>query len=162
PAVNPPRSLSFLSRFDGGGEGDVARILSSARFRGRGHGWLLSHRFREIHGFYVANEPSPWRPSFRHMLAEQISQVRSDFIAIRFQSEVASVEQVELQRLQVAFVRLCPLSRKDLVVPAPDDQHRGLVLAEIRLPLRIQRRIAAVTQEQVELYFVVPRPVEQK
>ena len=52
-----------------------------------------------------------------------------------FQGEVAGVEQVKLQRLEVALVRLGPGGRENLVVLAPRDQHRRLVLAKILLPL---------------------------
>ena len=67
-----------------------------------------------------------------------------------------------LQRLQVALVRLGPGGREDLIVLAPGDQHRRLVLAEILLPLRIQRRVAAVAEEQVELDLVVALAVKQE
>ena len=96
------------------------------------------------------------------MLAEELPHQLGDLVAVRFQGEVAGVEQVELQRLQVRLVRLGPGGREDLVVLAPGDQHRRLVLAEVLLPLRVQRRVAAVAQEQVELDLVVPLAVEQE
>ena len=34
--------------------------------------------------------------------------------------------------------------------------------AEVRLPRRVQRRVAAVAQEQIQLDFVVARPIEQE
>ena len=96
------------------------------------------------------------------MLAEEFPHQLGDLVAVRFQREVAGIEQVELQRLQVSLVRLSPCGRKDLVVLAPDDQHRRLVLAEILLPLRIQRRVAAVAEKHVELNLVVAWSVEQE
>ena len=97
-----------------------------------------------------------------HVLAEELPHQLGDLVAVGFQGEVAGVEQVELQRLQVALVRLGPGGGEDLVVLAPDDQHRRLVLAEVLLPLRVERRVAAVAQEQVELDLVVALAVEQE
>src|SRR5258708_916585 len=84
---------------------------------------------------------------FAHVLAEERAHQPGDLVAIRLQGEVAGVEQVVLQRLQVALVRLGPGGWKDLVVLSPGDQHRWLMLAEILLPLRIQRRVVAVAEE---------------
>ena len=55
-----------------------------------------------------------------------------------------------------------PAGGKILIVLSPHDQHRRLVLAEVFLPRRVQGRIAAVAQEQVELNLVVPLAVEQE
>src|SRR5215831_3506352 len=97
-----------------------------------------------------------------HMLAKELSHQLGDLVAVRFQGEVAGVKQVVLQRLQVALVWLGPGGREDLVVLPPRDQHRRLVRAEVLLPRRVARRIAAVAEEQVELDLVVPLAVEQK
>src|SRR5882672_11301680 len=75
---------------------------------------------------------------------------------------MSGVEQVKLQYFPVALVRLGPGRREDLVVLPPGDQHRRLVLAEILLPLRVPRWVAAVTEEQVELDLVVPLAIEQE
>ena len=56
-----------------------------------------------------------------HMLAKELSHQLGDLVAVRFQSEVAGIEQVILQRLQVSLVRFGPGSRKDLVVLPPRD-----------------------------------------
>src|SRR5437763_16709349 len=90
----------------------------------------------------------------RDMLAEEFPHQRGDLVAIRLQREVACVEQVKLEGLQVALVRFGSVGRKDLVILAPGDQHWRLVLAEVLLPLRIEWRVAAVAQEQVELNLV--------
>jgi hypothetical protein len=93
--------------------------------------------------------------------AEEIAHEPSDQVAFAFQGEVAGFEQVELYRLEVSPVSLGPGRRKDLVVRAPHDQHRRLVLPEVLLPLRVQRRVTAVAQEQVELGFVVALAIQQ-
>src|SRR5678815_1374779 len=95
-----------------------------------------------------------------HMLAKELSYQLGDLVAIRFQGEVAGVEQTVFQRLQVALVSLGPGGREDLVVLPPGDQHRRLVLAEVLLPRRVQRRIAAVAEEQVELDLPIAYVIE--
>src|ERR1700751_4171478 len=87
--------------------------------------------------------------------AEEVSHEPSDQVSFAFQREVAGVEQVELYRLEVALVRLGPGRRKDLFVPAPHNQHRRLVFPEVLLPFRVQRRVTAVAQKQVQLDLVV-------
>src|SRR6516162_11013095 len=101
-----------------------------------------------------------WVPR-RDVPAEEVAHEPSDEVPVAFQREVAGVEQVELQRLEVPLVRLGPGRREDLVVPAPRDQHRRLVLPEVLLPPRVERRVTAVAQEQVELDLVVPLSIQQ-
>ena len=96
------------------------------------------------------------------VLAEEVPHQLGDLVAVLLEGEVPGVEQVKLQVLQVALVGLGAGGREDLVVLSPDDQRRRLVLAEVCLPLRIERRIAAVAVEQGELDLVVARPVEQR
>src|SRR5262245_3853564 len=96
----------------------------------------------------------------RQMLREERSHERRDGLPFRFQSEVARVEQVVLQRLQVTLVGFGSGWREDLVVLPPRDQHRRLMNPEIVLPLRIQRRVAAVAEKEIELDLVVPLSIE--
>src|SRR5262245_65154081 len=93
--------------------------------------------------------------------AEEVSHEPSDQVPVAFQREVAGVEQVELYRLEVSLVRLGTGRRKDLVVGAPHNQHRRLVLPEVLLPLRVERRVTPVAQEQVELDLVVALVIQQ-
>jgi len=46
------------------------------------------------------------------VLVEDVQHVLGDQVAVLFEREVAGVEQVELQRLQVALVGLGPLLRE--------------------------------------------------
>src|SRR5262249_59848892 len=93
------------------------------------------------------------------MRTEKIPDERRDLVAIRFQSEVAGVEEMELQCLQISFVRFSAVGREDFVILAPGDQHRRLVLAEVVLPLRIQRRGASRRWGEIELDFIRPPSV---
>jgi hypothetical protein len=58
---------------------------------------------------------------------EEVSHEPSDHVPVTFEREVAGVEQMEFQRLEVSLIRLGPSRRKDLVVPAPHNQHRRRV-----------------------------------
>jgi len=77
-----------------------------------------------------------------------------------FQSEVPSVDQMQLRIWQVTLVGLRAIDDEDLVVLAPNDERRRLMGAEIRLPLRIERNIGAVVVEEIELDFLVAGPIE--
>ena len=96
----------------------------------------------------VLNEELPHQPGYG--------------VPVGLQGEVPGVEQVVFKRLQVSLVWLGSGGGEDLVVLAPNDQQRRLVLAEILLPFRVQRRVTAVAEEQVELDFIVPLAVKQE
>ncbi len=61
----------------------------------------------------------------------------------------AHIEEMELEVLQVSLVRLGARRGEDLVLGSPDDQRRRLMLAQVRLPLWIERRVASVVVEQL-------------
>src|SRR5262245_31921833 len=143
PGSGMGRSMS--SRGPPGRETCTARMVGMRRLRKTG---------------YSACPPGGLLPA--RVLAEELAHQPSDGIALGLQGEVAGVEQVVRERLQVALVRLGAGGREDLVVLPPGDQHRRLVLAEVLLPLRVQRRVATVAEEQVELDLVVARTVEQE
>lgn len=82
--------------------------------------------------------------------------------AIGFQCEVTSVYEMELKVFDVAFVRFCSGRRKDLVVLTPNDKHRRLMFAKVLLPFRIQRRVASVAEEQIELKLLIASSIEQE
>lgn len=67
---------------------------------------------------------------------KEVAHQARDLLAVLFQREVAGVEQVQPGLGQVAQIGGGAFRRKDLVVLAPDDEHRRLVLAEIRLTRR--------------------------
>jgi hypothetical protein len=97
-----------------------------------------------------------------HVPSQEITHRRGKLIAIGFQGKVPRVHQMELQRLPVAIAWLGSSRRVDLVVLPPRDQTRRLVLAKVLLPARIERRVAAVAQEQIELDLIAPFAIEQE
>jgi hypothetical protein len=77
------------------------------------------------------------------------------------QRKVAGIDQVDIDVLKVPRIGQRARRREERVVPTPDHQRRGLVLAEIRPPERILCEVVAVVVEQVELDLRIARTVEE-
>src|SRR5437763_15770629 len=75
---------------------------------------------------------------------------------------MAGVDEVKLDLGKVALVGMGPIRWENLVILAPDDQRRRLVLAEIGLHGRIKRKVGAIVVEDVHLDFGVAGPVKQR
>src|SRR5215831_6220444 len=87
------------------------------------------------------------RASRRDLAVKEIADKRDHFVCFVFERKMPGVDQVKLDLGQVALVGVSAVGREDLVVLAPDDQRRRLVLPEIGLHLRIKRQIAAIVVE---------------
>lgn len=114
---------------------------------------------------YIRSTHLPWLDTtllLGRVHNEELPHQQGDGVPVGLQGEVPGAEQVVFERLQVSLVWLGSSSGEDLVVLSPNDQQRRLVLAEVLLPFRVQCRVAAVVEEQVELDFVVPLAVEQE
>ena len=70
---------------------------------------------------------------------------------IFIQCEMAGIEKVKFDTLQVIQIRVGASFRKDVIVLAPKDDRRGLMLAEERLPERILIHIGPIVIKQVQL-----------
>src|SRR4029453_9697266 len=79
---------------------------------------------------------------------QKISDGRSDFVAVRLDSEVSRVKERDLRVHDVAFESLCACRQEERVSVAPDSQQWRLLLAKVVLELRIQIDIARVVEEQ--------------
>src|SRR6266481_6676310 len=73
---------------------------------------------------------------------------------MRFEREVAGIEEANYGPGIVTLERLGTSGHKERVVLAPHRQERRLVGSEVFLERRIQRYIALVVAEEVELYFI--------
>src|SRR3546814_2863802 len=104
---------------------------------------------------------SPDLNSLRRHPIQESQHALGDEGALFFQREVAGVEEVELDVLEVLPIALGEVTREQRVVVAPDHQGRRLVLAAQRLPLRIERDVVAVVVEQRELDRLIAGAVEQ-
>lgn len=71
------------------------------------------------------------------LFGEEAADQAGDLAAFFFEREVAGVDEVKLQILQVAAIGLRAFGREDNVVLAPDDEGGRLVPAEILLPFRV-------------------------
>ena len=60
---------------------------------------------------------------------------RHNPIQLFFQREMARVEKMELCAGNISFKELSAFHRKDSIVFAPRDQRRGLMFAEVLLPI---------------------------
>jgi hypothetical protein len=96
------------------------------------------------------------------LFAKEVANVLRDHITVFFQREVASVEQVKLEILQVTLVRMGSLSRKNVIVLAPNDQRRRLMLTQVGLPLWIEAWITAVVQEHRKLDRLIALAIKQR
>ena len=94
-----------------------------------------------------APSPSHIDLSRRNPCRQERADVVGDRPTILFQGKMPGIEQVELEVIQIPFVGICTFGRKDVVVLAPDDQGRWLILAELGLPRRIVRDIVLVVIE---------------
>src|SRR5215831_1073658 len=111
--------------------------------------------------------PCPmWVPSHRcgsvPLTDEEIADGGRDVIAMRFQREMAGVEELHLDLRIVPLERLGAGRKEEGVVLAPDRQDRWALGAEVLLELRVQRDVTRVVQEQIELDFVVTGPSKQR
>src|SRR5262252_5706975 len=88
---------------------------------------------------------------------QEIADSRSDLVAMSLEREVAGVEEAYDSVRHVAFERLGARRQKKRIVLAPSCQEWRLVLAKIGLKFGVQRDVALVVAEQVELHFISAR-----
>ena len=79
----------------------------------------------------------------------------SDFVPVFFQGEVARIQKMEFQVLQIPFVWVGSFGGENVVVLSPNYQRGWLVVAEVLLPNRVVRHVGLVAVEQLELYRCV-------
>src|SRR5215831_2693519 len=91
---------------------------------------------------------------------QEIAYRRSDLVTVRLEGEVAGVEEPHISVWNVTLERLGALREEKRVVLAPSCQKRRLVLAKIGLEFGIERDVALVVAEEVELHFVGARSCE--
>src|SRR5438477_3371661 len=81
---------------------------------------------------------------------------------MRFQREVTGVVEVYFGVRVIALEGLSARRQKEWVVRAPDCEKRRPIFTEILLELRIERDVAGIIQEQVELDLVIAEPGQQR
>jgi hypothetical protein len=96
------------------------------------------------------------------MPSQKGAHERHDLLALVLQGEVAAVEEVQFDLLEISDKSHGAARRKTFVVGTPNDQHRRLVRTKEGLELRIERDIGAIIVEQIELDLGIPWPVQQR
>src|SRR5437870_6339594 len=81
---------------------------------------------------------------------------------MRFQREVTGVVEVYFGVRVVALERLGPGRQKERIVLAPDREQWRPLCAEVLLELRVERDVAGIIQEQVELDLIIAGPGQQR
>src|SRR5215471_11507376 len=92
---------------------------------------------------------------------EKVANRRRDLSRMRFQREVARLEKADHGARNVALERLGARRQEEWIILAPHREERRPPSAKVFLELRVQRDIAGVVEEQVELNLVVAGPNEQ-
>src|SRR5262245_24787678 len=92
----------------------------------------------------------------------EVTDRRRDLSRMRFQREVARLEEADHGTWNVALERLGARRQEKRIVLAPHREERRPSRAEVFLELRVQRDIAGVVEEEVELDLVVAGPSEQR
>src|SRR5260221_7690383 len=75
----------------------------------------------------------------------------ADRLSILLERKVTGIQQMHLAVWQIVLERLCTAGSKDRIILAPHSQQRRLVLPEVLMPLRIERRIGAIVLEKGQL-----------
>jgi hypothetical protein len=75
---------------------------------------------------------------------------------------MSSIQIMDLQVLHILLECLRTRRDKDLVVLPPDRQHRDARVSQVLLEVGIQRDVRPVVQEEVQLYFLVARALQQR
>ncbi len=81
---------------------------------------------------------------------------------MRLEREVAGVEEAHLRVRVVGLEGLGARRQEEGIVAAPDREEGRAVAAEVVVELRIQRQVARVVEEQVELDLDVVGPLHQR
>src|SRR6516165_7002603 len=85
---------------------------------------------------------------------KKIANGACDFVAMRFEREVAGIQKLHFGVRDVAFEGLRTRRQEEWVVLAPHGQKRRLVFAEVTLEFWIERDVGLVVAEKIELNFI--------
>src|SRR6516165_2559283 len=114
-------------------------------------------------GWQPASTARPCRPRERRrpsqpLVGEELAHGCGDLGRVRFEREVACVQQLDIGAGDVTFEGFGSGGQEERVVAAPDGQQRWLMGAEVVLEPRVEVDVAGVVEEEVELDFVRARP----
>src|SRR5215813_573149 len=92
---------------------------------------------------------------------KEVADCRRDLGRMRFQREVPRLHEADDGTRNVPLERLRARREEERIVLAPHREKRRPVRAEVFLELRVQRDIAGVVEEQVQLDLGVAGPSQQ-
>ena len=101
-------------------------------------------------------------PSFVPLLLQEISDAFGDLTGMSFQRKVAGVEEADDCIWNIALERIGAGWKKERVVLTPGHKKRRLMGAEVVLKFRIERDIALIIAEEIQLDFIGPRTTLDK
>src|ERR1700729_1856504 len=70
------------------------------------------------------------------------------------QGEVPGIEKADVRARNISLKCACASRQKERIVPAPNGKEGRLVPAEIVLECRVQRDVALVVSNQIQLHLV--------
>src|SRR5271156_5324976 len=85
-------------------------------------------------------------------VGEEFADGRGDLRGVRLQREMAGIEEADDRVRNVALERLGARRQEERIILAPHRQEARLVGAEIFLEDRVERDVALVVAEEVELH----------
>src|ERR1700758_2656444 len=94
---------------------------------------------------------SPGRSAVGRLVGKKFADCRRDLRCMGFQRKMAGVEEADYGVRDVALERLGTRRQEERIVLAPHREERRLVVAEALLEGRIERDVALVVAEQIEL-----------
>src|SRR5262249_35155807 len=106
------------------------------------------------------NEAPPLGSNPDDSARQEIADCRGDLVTVRLEGEVAGVEKAHVSLRNVTLERLGAGRQEKRVVLAPSCQERRLVLAKVGLKFGIERDVALVVAEEVELHVIGARSCE--
>src|SRR5262249_10189634 len=133
-------------------------LCAEARMRGETPGVLINIAhlgwLSDLIGVRPATTAGPGR--FGESAGKEVANGRGDLRGVGFQREMPGVEEADNGVRDVALERLGARRQEERVVLAPHREERRLVSPEILLEGRVERDVALVVAEQVELHLGCP------
>src|SRR5712691_5414054 len=87
-------------------------------------------------------------------MVQKLTDRYRDLVAVCLERKVASVKEAHIGLRHVTLECLCASRQEERIVLAPRRQKRRLMLAEIGLERGVERDIALVVAEQIELNLI--------
>src|SRR3954471_47365 len=125
-------------------------IISLSRRRIRGWSGMGLRSRRRLRSCRMGDSAGRSRKAV-HLPAEEIADGAGNFMQMRLKREVARVVEMHLRAGHIAPEGFCTRRDEGLIVLAPNGKYGRLRGAEIFLDFGIERDIAGIVHQQIEL-----------